>query len=159
FGRAAGPNLLLEWRFASAQQIRDALGSGERESLDPTILPWAVTLSASALCGRFVPLVVAAEIDRRPTLQRKLPHPTRLGAVIAAGRILAPCRLLRVAKQVGTGDVVEVAHLRATETAEIAFGLIGASAVERIRLAVIDPFHFVFAREIVPAARIVSLHK
>src|SRR5262245_60906290 len=56
-----------------------------------------------------VPLPIAVEVHRLLAPQRQLGDPARLLAIGHAPAVLAPCRLLGKAQQVGIGDVVMVA--------------------------------------------------
>src|SRR5271155_1181825 len=98
-----------------------------------------------------VPLIVAREIDRWSAMQRQLRHAADLRAIVDTARILTERRFNGVPEKIGAGDVMEVAHFAATQTREIAFRLIGARAFRAVSLLVIDPLHFVFRLQVVPA--------
>lgn len=58
-----------------------------------------------------------------------------------AAFVLTPCGLLSASQEVRASDMVMDADLGAAQTAEILFSQIGASAVEAIRLLMVDPAH------------------
>src|ERR1700679_2321144 len=102
-------------------------------------------------------MIVARETNRRAALQGHFRYAANLRAVVGAPRIFAPRALLSIAKQVRAANVMVMAHFRAAKAREIAFGLVGASAVERVGLLVIDALHFVLGMQAIPARSLVSV--
>jgi hypothetical protein len=65
---------------------------------------------------------------------------------------------LRIAEQIWSGDVVMMPDLGAAHAAEQVLGPIGASAVQAVRLLMINALHFEAAVEIVPGTRLIGVH-
>src|ERR1700730_12197305 len=87
-------------------------------------------------------LPVAAEIDARLVRHRKGHDPVNLYAVGLALVILAPCRFLSEAEQVGAGDVGVLSDFAPAHPAKEALGVIGVRLrfiQEAVALLVIDP--------------------
>lgn len=76
-------------------------------------------------------------------MQGKFRHAAHLSAVIHPARILAESGFLSIAQEIRAADMVVMAHFRAAQAREIAFGLISAGFAAAIRLLVIDAAHFV----------------
>lgn len=106
---------------------------------------------------RKVALPVASEIDARLRAHRQRRDPVHLFAIRHAAMILAPGRLLRIAKQIGSGDVVVMADLGAAKAAEIALSIVRASAVFAISLLMIDALHFEAGVEAIPRGCFVGM--
>ena len=60
----------------------------------------------------------------------------RLLAVADAAQVVPPCRFLRVADQVGTGDVVMMAELAAAQAGEVGLSPVGAGAVDAVAVLI-----------------------
>ena len=75
-----------------------------------------------------------------------------------AGIVLTPCHLISIGTEVLTCDVVMNTNLRTTDTAKEALGLIGASAILRIRLFVVDTLYWEVRGQLVPMCRLVSMN-
>jgi hypothetical protein len=58
--------------------------------------------------------------------------------------------ILRVAEQMLARDMMVVADLGAAHTAQKFVGLIRASALQRIRFLLIDPFHLITLVQFIP---------
>ena len=65
-------------------------------------------------------LIVASKINRRAALKGQFRNATNLSAVINAAGIFPERSFLSVAQQVRAANVVEVAHLAATQAGEVA---------------------------------------
>jgi hypothetical protein len=105
-----------------------------------------------------VPLPVAGEINRLATPHGELRNALHLSAIGDAAVVLTPCGFLRVANEVRAGDVMVMADRDAAHAAEKAFGLVGAGAVQAVRLLVIDALHLVAAVQVVPCAGLVGVN-
>ncbi len=71
--------------------------------------------------------------------------------------ILAPSYFRGVEAKVFARDMVMLAHFGATKAGEVAFRLVGTSAIPRERNRVVDPTHLVMGVQRVPAARLVGM--
>ena len=68
-----------------------------------------------------------------------------LRAARLAEVILAPCGFVDILVEILVRDVVVLALYRAAQAGEVALGLIGAGAVPRERLRMVDPVRLVAA--------------
>jgi len=80
-------------------------------------------------------------------------------AVADAAMVLPPRHFVGVGAQVRPSDMVVDALFGAAQAGEIAFRHVGARAVERVRLLVIDAFGVVFDRQHVPVGRLVRVDR
>ena len=71
--------------------------------------------------------------------------------------VFAPRRLLRIPKKVGPRDIMVVAVLATTQTAEIALRAIGAGTIEGVSLLVIDALHIEVLFQFVPTTGLVRM--
>src|SRR4051812_44736874 len=102
-------------------------------------------------------LPVAAEIDRRSAAQGQADHAMHLLAVAKAPGVLPPGRLLGVAEEIRTGDVMVVPELAAAQARDVGFRAIGAGAVDAVALLVIDPPHREPGVQLVPGRALIGM--
>lgn len=77
-----------------------------------------------------------------------------LGSGGMAAQIFAPRHFARILAEMRPGDRVMPTNLRASQSRDIAFRLVGAGAVLAVGFAMIDPLHFKARMEIVPSSRL-----
>jgi hypothetical protein len=65
---------------------------------------------------------------------------------------------LSVPEQVWAADMMVMAHFRAAKAREITFRLVRASLASRISFLMINPAHFIFGLQVVPARRFISIN-
>src|SRR3954462_3277473 len=82
-----------------------------------------------------------SDSTRRSAAQGQADHAMHLLAVAKAPGVLPPGRLLGVAEEIRTGDVMVVPELAAAQARDVGFRAIGAGAVDAVALLVIDPPH------------------
>jgi len=80
---------------------------------------------------------------------------------LRAGRfpahVFAPSHFAGILAEMGPGDVMMLADLRAAEPGEIALRLVRAGAIRAIGLAMIDPLHLEASMESVPSSCLVGV--
>src|SRR5271157_2563434 len=74
-----------------------------------------------------------------------------------AAHVFTPSHFTGILAEMGPGDVMMLAKLRAAEPGEITFRLVRAGAIRAIRLAMIDPLHFETRVESVPSSCLVGV--
>ena len=104
----------------------------------------------------FRPLPIPAPVHARPGRHRQPDDRLNLPPVVHPAMILAPCRLLGIADQIGARDMVMVADLRPAEAGEELLGPIRINAPRiAVELLVIDPLHGEAGLQVIPAARLI----
>jgi hypothetical protein len=80
-----------------------------------------------------------------------------LGSGGMAAHVFSPRHFAGILTEMGTGNMVVLANLRASQPRDIALRLVRAGAVLAVGLAMIDPLHFKARMEIVPSSRLVGV--
>ncbi len=82
----------------------------------------------------------------------------RLLAVADPAQVFPPCCFLRVAEEIGAGNVMMVPQLAAAQAGEVRLCPVGAGAVDAVAVLVVDPLHGEPGVQRVPGRAFVGVH-
>src|SRR5690349_18285776 len=83
----------------------------------------------------------------------------RLPAVADAAQVLPPSRLLGVADEIRSGDVVVMSEFAAAQAGEIGLRAIGAGAVNAVAILVVDPLHGEPGVQRIPGGALIGMNR
>jgi hypothetical protein len=76
-----------------------------------------------------------------------------------AAHVFVPRHFARILAEMRPGDTVMLANLRASQSGDIAFRLVGVGAIPAVSFAMIDPRHFKARVEIIPGSCLVGVDR